>query len=49
MGDYLPEPKSSEGRVKVEQDLSNYATRQILRMQQMWLYQSLLKRVIQEA
>ena len=27
MSEYFPEPKSSEGRVKVELDLSNYATR----------------------
>ena len=27
MSEYFPEPKSSEGRVKVELDLSNYAIR----------------------
>ena len=27
MSEYFPEPKSSEGRVKVELDLSNYATK----------------------
>ena len=26
MSEYFPEPTSSEGRVKVESDLSNYAT-----------------------
>ena len=27
MSEYFPEPKSSEGRVKVELDLFNYATK----------------------
>ena len=27
MSEYFPEPKSSEGKVKVELDLSNYATK----------------------
>ena len=27
MNEYFPEPKSSEGRVKVELDLSNYTTK----------------------
>ena len=27
MGEYFPQPKSSEGSVKVELDLSNYATK----------------------
>ena len=27
MREYFPKPKSSEGRVKVELDLSNYATK----------------------
>ena len=27
MSEYFPEPKSSGGRVKVELDLSNYATK----------------------
>ena len=27
MSEYFPEPKFSGGRVKVEQDLSNYATK----------------------
>ena len=27
MSEYFPEPKSSRGRVKVELDLSNYATK----------------------
>ena len=29
MSEFFPEPKSSEGRVKVELDLSNYATKHI--------------------
>ena len=29
MSEYFPEPKSLGGRVKVELDLSNYATKQI--------------------
>ena len=29
MSEYFPEPKSSGGRVKVELDLPNYATKQI--------------------
>ena len=29
MSEYFEEPKSSGGRVKVEVDLSNYATKQI--------------------
>ena len=28
MSEYYPEPKSSGGKVKVELDLSNYATKQ---------------------
>ena len=31
MSDYFPEPKSSGGRVKVELDLSNYATKGYLK------------------
>ena len=31
MSEYFPEPKSSGGRVKVEFDLSNYATKAELR------------------
>ena len=27
MREYFPEPKSSEGKVKIELDLSNYATK----------------------
>ena len=27
MSEYFPEPKSSEGRMKVELDLSNYVTK----------------------
>ena len=29
MSEYFPEPKSLGGRVKVELDLSNYATKEI--------------------
>ena len=34
MSEYFPKPKSFEGRVKVELDLSNYATKANLKMQQ---------------
>ena len=34
MSKYFPEPKSSGGRVKNELDLSNYATKADLEMQQ---------------
>ena len=34
MSEYFPEPKSFEERVKVELDLSNYATKANLKMQQ---------------
>ena len=30
MSEYFPEPKSSGGRVKVELDLSNYATSKVI-------------------
>ena len=31
MSEYFPEPKSSRGRVKVELDLLNYATKSVLK------------------
>ena len=34
MSEYLPEPKSSGGRVKVKLDLTNYTTKADLKMQQ---------------
>ena len=39
MSKYFPEPKSSGGRVKVELGLSNYATNQVLKMQQVLIHQ----------
>ena len=46
MSEYFPEPKSSGGRVKVELDLSIYATKTDLKMQQDLIHQLLLKRLI---
>ena len=46
MSEYFPQPKSSGGRVKVELDLSNYATKADLKMQQVLINQNLLKRLI---
>ena len=34
MSEYFPEPKSLEGRVKAELDLSNHATKADLKTQQ---------------
>ena len=34
MSEYFPEPKSLEGRMKVELGCSNYATKTDLKMQQ---------------
>ena len=44
MSEYFPEPKSLGGRVKVELDLSNYATKADLKMQQVLMHQNLLKK-----
>ena len=46
MTEYLPEPKSSRGRVIVEIDLSNYATKADLKMQEVLIHQILLKRLV---
>ena len=46
MSAYFPEPKSSGGRVKVELYLSNYATKEDLKMQQVLIHQILLERLI---
>ena len=46
MSEYFPEPKYLEERVKVELDLSNYATKADLKMQQVLIHQNLLKRLI---
>ena len=43
MSEYFPEPKSSRGRVKVELDLSNYATKTDLKNKQMLIHQNLIK------
>ena len=46
MSECFPEPKSSGGRVKVELDLSNYATKTDLKMQQELVHHLLLKKLI---
>ena len=46
MNEYFPEPKSSGRRKKVELDLSNYASKTDLNMQQELIHQLLLKRLI---
>ena len=46
MSEYLPELKPSGERVKVELDLSNYATKNDLKKQQVLLHRNLLKRMI---
>ena len=46
MSEYFPEPKSSEGRGKVELDLSNFAAKADLKMQQLLIDKNLLKRSI---
>ena len=38
MSEYFPEPKSLGGRVKVELDLFNYATKADLKMQQVLIH-----------
>ena len=48
MGEYFPESKSSGGRVKVELDFCNYATKaDFKKMQQVLIHQNLLKKLIQ--
>ena len=46
MSEYFPQPKSLRGRVKVELDLSNYATKTDVKMQQVLKHQNLLKKLI---
>ena len=46
MGEYSPEPKSSGERLKVELDLSNYATKADLKKQKVLVHQNLIKRSI---
>ena len=43
MSEYFPEPKSSGGRVKVELDLSNYATKKDLKNATGVIHQNLIK------
>ena len=40
MSEYFPKPKYLGGRVKVELDLSNYATKADLKMQQVLINQN---------
>ena len=46
MSEYFPESKSLGGKVKVELDLSNYAAKADLKMQEVLIHQNLLKRLI---
>ena len=46
MSKYFPKPKSLEANVKVELDLSNYATKVDLKMQWVLTHRILLKKVI---
>ena len=46
MGEYFLETISLGGRVKVELDLSHYATKANLKMQQVLIHQNLLIRLI---
>ena len=46
MSGYFPKPKSFWGRVKVESDLANYATKANLKMQQVLIHRNLLKKLI---
>ena len=45
MSEYFPELKFSGGKVKVELDLSNYATKADLKMQQALIHQKFAKKV----
>ena len=47
MSEYSPKPKSLGGIVKVELDLSNYARKADLKMQQRLIYYNLLKNLIE--
>ena len=46
MSEYFSEPKCFGRRVKVELDLSNYATKSGLKMKQVMKHQNLRKRLI---
>ena len=46
MSEYFPEPKSIGGNAKVQLDLSNYATKVDLKMQQELIHHLLLKGLI---
>ena len=46
MREYFPGPKPSGRRVKVELDLSNYATKADLKNAKMLVHQNLLKMLI---
>ena len=46
MSEYLLEQKSFGRREKFELHLSNYATKTVLKMQQVLIHQNLLKRLI---
>ena len=46
MSEYFPKPKPFGGKVRVELDLSNYATKADLKMQQVLIHQNVLKRLI---
>ena len=46
MSKYFPKPKSLGANVKVELDLSNYATKADLKIEQELIHSILLKRVI---
>ena len=47
MSEYFPETKYLGGRVKVELNLPNYTTKQILKKQQVLINQDLPKKLIQ--
>ena len=49
MSEYFPESKSFGGIVKVELDLSNYATKVDLEMQQVLIHQILFENLIWQA
>ena len=46
MTEYFPKPKSFRERVKINLDLSNYAAKVNLKMQQLFIYQNLIKWLI---
>ena len=46
MREYFPELKPLRGRLKVELCLSNYSAKADLKMQQVWIHQNLLKKLI---